>query len=378
MAHNRGEYTIHALDLLDGSQSMSIINFFGGIVIQESVYEHYVTGTLAVLDREDFFMNYAKTGIKGGQKIYIKYTTDIDTFEWTFLITDIVVDEITEDAKRMKIFLADESMPIFKTNISSAKEGEISSIVDNIMKGFNITADVQKTIWKFKYIFPSWSVSECLEFLERRAVSTNKNTAYKFYQNTNGWHFKSLIDMYNQAPKKTIVPIGTLSGGETDVSDFVYRNFSINEIMEYDEDIENGALGNTLYVFDPFSKSYTCIKKDAKYNKAEETYKDKIRLLRYQHDKKYPDNSSHIKDFVQDRLMDISAFERQSISLDLYGSKSNAIGNTLEVVVMTDERNSSGARVPSDVLTDKYLITDSTTSLGKIFEQTLTLQRIKS
>ena len=104
------------------------------------------------------------------------------------------------------------SLEIFKSNQTSVKksfvDSTISDIADRVYELLRTSKklDIEKTQNIHNFIIPNWTVFNTLGWLATKAVSTqSKGANYLFYENLDGYNFKSLETLFRNDVYRTFV-----------------------------------------------------------------------------------------------------------------------------------------------------------------------------
>ncbi len=168
-------------------------------------------------------------------------------------------------------FISSEAIIDTNKKISKVFSGKISDIVGTFVtdkidgleskKRFN----VENTRNTIKYVSPYWSPVKNLTFLSENSISENQSPSFLFYENRDGFNFKSLETLYKNAPYQKFVmdkysrdsfPQG---GNALNIMEDYKRIGEIDfvESFNYMDRLRNGMYTSKLISYDSTKKTYT-------------------------------------------------------------------------------------------------------------------------
>ena len=168
-------------------------------------------------------------------------------------------------------FISVESMVDTNKRISKVFAGKISDIVSTFVydkidgieskKKFNIE-NTRNTI---KYVSPYWSPIQNLTFLSDNSISENQSPSFLFYENRDGFNFKSLETLYKKPSYMQFImdkysrdsfPKG---GNALNILEDYKRIGEIDFINSYDymDRLTGGMYNSKLISYDSTKKTYT-------------------------------------------------------------------------------------------------------------------------
>jgi len=232
-----GDVEIGAVTLAGaGGEVFNIQSMVLEINIYQSIFDHYLQCDVAIEDalnlstaiKGNIDENIA-SGFKGGEVLIITYRERTDAsadskIPWKkhmFGIYEISdrqrMNENTEAYVMSGISM--ESYQTIPQKICKAYGRGAGNTISNMMKGiideyvytdamrdqYRIakvykTVEVDETTGLQKYIIPSLSVDETIDFLANEADSEDHYPYYIFYEDSNGFKFKNLPSMISDAP----------------------------------------------------------------------------------------------------------------------------------------------------------------------------------
>lgn len=175
------------------------------VEIRQDMYLGYMNGTIAVVDGTDLISQH---NIHGGEYVFVNFRDPLTKRDLikTFRIYKISGRSLlNNNNQKYLIHIVSEEM--FNSNtkrISKAYKGaRISDIASDVMINYmNIPeskVNIDPTTEPVDLILPSIRPTECMNFLASRAFADNDKYCYFFYENLNGYNFKSLHRLYDVA-----------------------------------------------------------------------------------------------------------------------------------------------------------------------------------
>ena len=172
-------------------------------------------------------------------------------------------------------FISVEAITELNTKISKGFEGKIAEIVANLIgtwlqgpgqkdkKGMNISLTANET----KYVSNYWSPIKNINYLADRALDTNSNPTYIFFENRYGFNFTSLDKLNSKSVKQVFINNQTQDevkpgGGSVRNITKQYQGIKDIEIItnqNYMDRVMGGAYGSTIMYFDITKKKFVKI-----------------------------------------------------------------------------------------------------------------------
>ena len=158
------------------------------------------------------------------------------------------------------------------SRISKYFSRTISEIVEEILRSPNYLGtkkhvDIDRTAGIKKFIVPNLNPFQTIHTLQREAVSAEEDSSnYLFYENTDGYHFKSLDSLYGKqrnlvvAPKATYVyqhPASALGTNKNNPEGSLETilHWQIHDSTNSFVNIKTGMYASTLLTHDIFNKN---------------------------------------------------------------------------------------------------------------------------
>ena len=315
----------------------------------------------------------------------------------------------TSDRSQMLLlnFTSLENYKNLRTKVSHSFKGLISSMVQDILTSDNylgskkpINIDVTKNIRTF--VIPNITPFKAIDFLKREAVSaTEQSPHFLFYENPDGFHFRSLDSLLGQ--------LGTLSVEHKDTYRFEPPpspagagggspdpEYTLPTILHWEANnnsnsfvgLRKGMYASTLYTHDIFNKNiqkfeFDYVKDRGKRNTLNQGKStSSTQIAQSKIDKKktitefsdaavfvHPSGSDKMHTLGTDNNADewlqegrSRALERQffTLKIETYGNTGVMVGDIIKVVIPSNKTLGSGEGKDSidPILSGRYLVTE--------------------
>ena len=208
---------------------IAIFNVYGNVAgiatasaelsIYEDIEQNFITGNLTFMDTEDIVN---KLPILGQEYLEFKVRTPLKSTygegEYDFTNTRMAVFKCTKERLNSNTqqvsldFISTEAIKDSNTKISRAFDGPYDDAVAKIFKntwGLNSKKKfyVQPTQGNFKFVAPNTRPTDVMNMIASRAVpKTSIAPGYFFYENGQGFHFRSIDSFFFMAKSEGIAP----------------------------------------------------------------------------------------------------------------------------------------------------------------------------
>lgn len=172
-----------------------------------AIHEDMFSGTIFVhLVMHDLINLPESFPIVGGEFIDLRFRTP--AYEDTQLLSLCVAkvgERLETDQTNKQIYtlflITQDRYQDFKLNISKAYEGTYDVIVQSLLQDLGSTTNLNKDTANYNqtFICPYWSPLKACQWIAKRAYGT-KTDPFMFWETMDGYQFKSLHNIYNQAP----------------------------------------------------------------------------------------------------------------------------------------------------------------------------------
>lgn len=241
------EYNLGVLELSGQTQTVDISRLFLEFNIYESILENNMTCDITVLDGVGLFNNIPIVGGETQLHIIVNsplidgVSSSTDDIDMIFTIYNVSNRHNYKDRTQVYVLhgITPEAFTSAETKINrsyvSSKNRLCSDIaVDIFDKDLNTTADfdIEPTSNSINMIFPAhWSPFDGINYLASKSQSKGEHggSSYFFFENSNGYHFKSLDSLSTSEPDHLLVyePLNvsaTVLPHEGSVSSYTFDN----------------------------------------------------------------------------------------------------------------------------------------------------------
>ncbi|MEC8882319.1 MAG: hypothetical protein VX737_03470 [Pseudomonadota bacterium] len=277
-----GEFRIEGANLyLSNGQTVNLLDpntGFMSLVLEEDIEEAAIMGTLQFFDPR----NVANRGpITGGEVIDMKIATSsefsdessiIDFSKNNLIVTGLgsyQADAHPSGAITSVTFCTQEIVENYRTRVSQSFEGTYTDIVEEIMEkviksGKNLY--IEPSVNKKKIVAPNVPPFEVIRMAMEEAMNDQQEPTYYFYETTMGYHFRTLMDMYEKEDKAVLDYhddfIGLASPATKEIKDNWIH--AIKQILSFQvlsrsnllANLDHGVYASKLIEHDIYNKTY--------------------------------------------------------------------------------------------------------------------------
>lgn len=261
-------------------QYANIINQVIGIEIFEDLFAPFITMSVVLKESVDYLNLFP---FVGEEYLEVKISTPMSEkpIEGKFYIYKITDREMVKDREAVYTIkaISEEYLTDANRKISKSFSGNISEsaykLIDtdglNTKKKFMVEKTTNNTMFTASY----WSPVKCLNYLATTAISQSKSPSYLFFENRDGYNFRSIDELCKATTYHKFVndnySRGTQGESLTSVRDpnEDYKRIleiSIPVLTDYMQEIQTGRLKSRLVTHDITTKQYSVkdysIKKD--------------------------------------------------------------------------------------------------------------------
>src|SRR6056300_406682 len=212
-----GKYNLSTLEIIsyrqDKEESLPKTMDIRGITltmsITEDIFSNNINGSITVYDTQDVRSLFPLTGL---ERLSFKFNTPgLPGYDMTedngvpfhiYKVDSVKKDESGDIGQFYKIYFCSPEMYYNQiTSVSRAYAGPIENAVKDIFRNSKYLNSkkplfVEDTATNAKYVIPSMKPYSAINFLSSQCKSGKYNNAgYLFYENSKGYHFRSLESM---------------------------------------------------------------------------------------------------------------------------------------------------------------------------------------
>lgn len=262
--HVAGEVTINTVSMYTQKGVLNMTEHVQSLIIQESILSPGITAELIVWDT----MNIAgMLPILGSEKLYIEFTTPgRKTAKYDLRLAIMSEAEIAPNM-RTKSYRLMAVSPEAVTNkarrVTKAYKTNVSNMVEDILTSHLHTkkkVDVQQTRGIQTVIIPDIRPFQAIKMLRHRSTSsTDKSSSYVFFENQEGFHFKTLEKLFKDIQIDDREFYNDPSSN-IDIKKPIFRNiidYSIPNQFDIMHRLDKGGLAKEIQKFDYKTLEYT-------------------------------------------------------------------------------------------------------------------------
>jgi len=272
-----GQFVIEKCELV--TSAGLVINLSSSILeinLFEDIYSNALKGSILCYDTNSLI---TKTQILGQDYLRLKITTpgfESNDVEKCFDFTENVFsvykigarNDSSLNAEVFELsFISPEALINLRKRVSKSLTGSPSEIFETLMKSdFSINTSkklyIEEASGVRKYVVPNMHPFQFIQSIVEESVSSNSlSPFYVFFENTRGYHFRTLQSLYNQDTKGdfNLGDPGELQDAGSKVKDIEkeYRTVlqdDSNNNSDMLKNIVSGLLANKLRTLDIFNK----------------------------------------------------------------------------------------------------------------------------
>lgn len=248
-------------------KEFNITSAVAELSIFEDLFSNVLTGEVVIGDSQGILDNI---NIQGNEKLTVELSKDGSVSIHDFLVysvSDRIKNNMTSEVYKLQ-FMSVENVISENTRVYSAFNGTNDVSVSNIFASYIASKkpfEVEKTIGSFKYVMPSWTPFEAINWYAGRSISAeSKGSYFLFHETMNGFRFKSVETMVKQESKMDYhyEPVASTMSAK-DIS-----NIREYQVVSMNDTISGTAENNTtLWTDDLIRKKIVKVRYDADSSK---------------------------------------------------------------------------------------------------------------
>ena len=292
-----GDVLIEDLTLISmvSGKEMNVTNQLLEVKIFEDLFSPFISGSLILRESLDILNHLPLMGQEYLQmKIRTPTLDEKDAIQGLFYVYNMTDRAFVSERNVVyKLnFISYSALIDSNTKLSKPFEGKISDIakklITNWVGDFAVKDEnIETTRNATKYVSNYWSPAKNLNYITNQAINTSGSPSYLFFENRQGFNFKSLASMYKADPVQKFN--FSLKAREIDKGGDAHRNvvkeYQRMQSVDFPEGFNTlsklgrGTYASTLHTHDLVTKQY----KERKFN-----YQDKFADKDHQHLNPYP------------------------------------------------------------------------------------------
>ena len=268
-----GEYDLTELKLFTSSGAVIDLRpMYLALNLYENMFSNTLSGTLMFTDTNSLVVN---APIVGQEFLSFQIKTpslDSNPIDFTKNVMavhriDMRVIERGNEVVQLH-FCSPELLRNDRTRLSKKFEGNISDIVDEILND-KVTVNTRKKIFIEntkgikKIIVPNKNPYSLIRDLTTDAISETGSPNYVFFENIDGFHFRTLDSLYGEGVKGEFIAsdkgsIDFKTGGVSNIEEDLKRvlQYDIASNNDTKENIKSGMLASKSISYNMYQKNY--------------------------------------------------------------------------------------------------------------------------
>jgi hypothetical protein len=261
---NSKDYDIKVLDLINsGGQTVDLRKIFIEMQIYQDIYASVMSGNIIINDGHDVFSNFYLCGNEYLQISIDKPTLD-KPLEKIFRIYKTSNRAPSSDSGQVFIlhFCSEEMIHSSSKLVSKGYKSQKTSdiIQDIIFKELNVDNSkigiIEPTSGVYDLIVPGYRPIEAIQWVTSRSYDASNKYCYFFYENRDGYNFRSYNSLIKQNPYKTLrYEIKTVDQDPAVNKDSIDK-FTILNDFDIINSLTNGSFASRLLTIDLFDQSF--------------------------------------------------------------------------------------------------------------------------
>lgn len=249
----------------------SFINFKGNKIdvksvmnqldIQIDMFNTCIFGSIEIHDRGGNFQQ--NMPLIGEERLSFKFKVDEATPQITLLF-DVyhLARNIQSGENSMQYILYFASHEFLANQTILVSDGFVRKhphdIIQSCMKRIsNKKIDVEESANLINYVSPSIHPFEVINYIIPRSISKTSNSTYVFYEDINGFNFKTIEKMYESTPIDYYFTKKNLTNTNFETEYYSITSYEIVQSYNTLDNMSKGAYGATVFGLDPFTRDYT-------------------------------------------------------------------------------------------------------------------------
>lgn len=262
--YNSKDYDVKTLNLINsGGQTVDLRKIFLEIQLFQDLFSSVMSGSILVNDGLDHFYNFYFCGNE-----YLEISIDKPSLnkpiEKYFRIYKVDGRKAGSDASQIyQLYFCSEEL-IFSNQklVSKSYKGQKTAdiIKDVLVNELKVDSSKIKTIEQtsgvYDYVVPNYRPFEAIQWAVSRSYDASKKFCYFFYEDRDGYNFKSYSTMIKQKPLKTLKYEVKRADQDPATNRDSIDKFEIVNDFDILTSLTNGAFASKLLSVDIFTQSF--------------------------------------------------------------------------------------------------------------------------
>lgn len=231
--------------------------------IQVDMFNTCMTGSIEIHDRQGNFQQ--NIPLIGEERLSMQFKIDESTPTITCLFDVYHLSRnIQSGENSMQYILYFTSHEFIANQITVIKDGFINKkpheIIESCLKKISQKKlHVDESANPLNYVSPSIHPLEVINYVLPRSVSKTNNSAYVFYEDINGFNFRTIEKMYEHEPIDYFFSKKNLNNLNIDTEYYSVTSYELVQSYNTLDNISKGSYGATVYGIDPYTREYSKI-----------------------------------------------------------------------------------------------------------------------
>jgi hypothetical protein len=261
---NSKNYEIKVLDLINsGGQVVDLRKVFVEIQIYQDIYSSVMSGNITVNDGHDIFSNFYLCGNEFLQVSIDKPTLD-RPLEKIFRVYKTTARSPSSDSGQVFVlhFCSEEMIHSNSKLVSKAYKSQKTSdiVIDVLANELKVDESkvsiIEQTSGVYDLVVPRYRPLETIQWVTSRSYDASNKYCYFFYENRDGYNFRSYNSLIKQKPyKKLKYEIKTVDQDPAVNKDSIDK-FTIKNDFDILSSLSNGSFASKLLTIDIFDQSF--------------------------------------------------------------------------------------------------------------------------
>lgn len=201
-----GDVSLVSLDLVshDGSKRENLFPLFQQVIINEDLFTHGMTGTVAIRDSVDIINWFPIIGEETLEFSYGVPGTEDTIINTKFRVHGLTTPTFLDNAQKVKLYMLSISSEEMITDTFRSVSRAVNAPTDTVIKqiltddlGTDKLLDIAPTAGAYEAIIPGWEPFRTIRFLLRKSVSTDADdpSLFVFWEDRRGYHFDTIKNL---------------------------------------------------------------------------------------------------------------------------------------------------------------------------------------
>lgn len=247
----------------NGKDSIELKGLLQNCVVFENIFNNTMTAAISIIDGVGLLEEYPILGDEYIDVVFMNTEMDnLKDYKKTFVIYKI--GKVSFDpVKKLKVFeflcVSEAFDTDLNTNIRRSYSNMTESEIVKKIAQYQLGVDpkrifVEDSKFKRNFVVPGWRPLQTINYFARTAMRNSKSASptFLFYEDYEGFHFKSLEFLCEQSPVVTLK-----TGVMNEMQQLNFNNveaFTVEEVFNSIENSENGMYAAEVQSIDLFNK----------------------------------------------------------------------------------------------------------------------------